>query len=213
MALIKCPECGRDVSDTCDACIHCGYRLRRSNIYRENKSDEPDGISETIAERGEAGGMVAVCVINTVFGIICLVMFSIWISNGIENALWWAQAIVFSVLALGLFYVAIGIYGFVKISRAGRLVDPCVVFYKSAGIVEMTTLGGRKIRIPPTQIVSAKAGFSTDFMFVVYYLDKSHVRQKANLGFALNRPAAVAGVIGLKNRISSDLVKKEEDDR
>lgn len=27
MALIKCPECGREVSDKAEACIHCGYPL------------------------------------------------------------------------------------------------------------------------------------------------------------------------------------------
>ena len=27
MALIKCPECGKDVSDKATACIHCGYPL------------------------------------------------------------------------------------------------------------------------------------------------------------------------------------------
>ena len=31
MALIKCPECGKEVSDTCDVCIHCGYRLKPVN--------------------------------------------------------------------------------------------------------------------------------------------------------------------------------------
>lgn len=29
MALIKCPECGKDVSDKAPACIHCGYPLSR----------------------------------------------------------------------------------------------------------------------------------------------------------------------------------------
>lgn len=28
MALIKCPECGKEISDTCDVCIHCGYKLK-----------------------------------------------------------------------------------------------------------------------------------------------------------------------------------------
>lgn len=28
MALIKCPECGKDVSDKAPACIHCGYPLQ-----------------------------------------------------------------------------------------------------------------------------------------------------------------------------------------
>lgn len=28
MALIKCPECGKDISDKAPACIHCGFPLR-----------------------------------------------------------------------------------------------------------------------------------------------------------------------------------------
>lgn len=27
MALIKCPECGQNISDQADTCIHCGYPL------------------------------------------------------------------------------------------------------------------------------------------------------------------------------------------
>lgn len=29
MALIKCPECGKEVSDKAPACIHCGYPLQK----------------------------------------------------------------------------------------------------------------------------------------------------------------------------------------
>ena len=29
MALIKCPECGRDISDTCENCIHCGCPISK----------------------------------------------------------------------------------------------------------------------------------------------------------------------------------------
>lgn len=33
MALIKCPECGKEISDTAKNCIHCGYVLKEdSNI-------------------------------------------------------------------------------------------------------------------------------------------------------------------------------------
>lgn len=31
MALIKCPECARDVSDQAASCPHCGYPLQRTN--------------------------------------------------------------------------------------------------------------------------------------------------------------------------------------
>ena len=35
MALINCPECGREVSDKAFQCIHCGYPLRNPNgIYK-----------------------------------------------------------------------------------------------------------------------------------------------------------------------------------
>lgn len=34
MALIKCPECGREISDKSDRCIHCGYPLE------QKKSDQ-----------------------------------------------------------------------------------------------------------------------------------------------------------------------------
>lgn len=29
MALVKCPECGKDISDTCENCIYCGYPIRK----------------------------------------------------------------------------------------------------------------------------------------------------------------------------------------
>lgn len=29
MALIKCPECGKEISDTSKRCVHCGYKLKK----------------------------------------------------------------------------------------------------------------------------------------------------------------------------------------
>lgn len=36
MALIKCPECGKEISDKSDKCIHCGFPLRSTPIIQEN---------------------------------------------------------------------------------------------------------------------------------------------------------------------------------
>ena len=33
MALIKCPECGREISNMAKACIHCGYPLEDAGYY------------------------------------------------------------------------------------------------------------------------------------------------------------------------------------
>ena len=39
MALIYCPECGKQVSDKANACIHCGYPLEELKAHRaENDS-------------------------------------------------------------------------------------------------------------------------------------------------------------------------------
>lgn len=40
MALIKCPECGTEVSDKAKACIKCGYPLSDNNSNQENVPDE-----------------------------------------------------------------------------------------------------------------------------------------------------------------------------
>lgn len=43
MALIKCPECGKEVSDKAKSCIHCGYPL---DECKDEKLQEGDDISE-----------------------------------------------------------------------------------------------------------------------------------------------------------------------
>jgi len=35
MALIKCSECGKEISDTCDSCIHCGCPIEKPIVCSE----------------------------------------------------------------------------------------------------------------------------------------------------------------------------------
>lgn len=37
MSLIKCPECGKEVSDKCKTCIHCGYPLINTSCIINGK--------------------------------------------------------------------------------------------------------------------------------------------------------------------------------
>ena len=41
MALINCPECGKEISDSTKICPHCGYKLK-------NKSDSKKWIIPVI---------------------------------------------------------------------------------------------------------------------------------------------------------------------
>lgn len=49
MALIQCPECQRDVSDTLETCPHCGYQLSNSKEYPDSNPEPaaPDEHAET----------------------------------------------------------------------------------------------------------------------------------------------------------------------
>lgn len=42
MALIKCPECGKEISDKASACIHCGYPLASENIIKDKEIQSTD---------------------------------------------------------------------------------------------------------------------------------------------------------------------------
>lgn len=40
MALINCPECGKEISDKSSACLHCGYPLSNDNINIDSNNIE-----------------------------------------------------------------------------------------------------------------------------------------------------------------------------
>ena len=37
MALINCPECGKEISDKSKLCVHCGYPINESTNEKEFK--------------------------------------------------------------------------------------------------------------------------------------------------------------------------------
>lgn len=53
MALIKCPECGKEVSDKAEVCIHCGYPLKLQEAAKEE--DGPETVKEEPKPEGTAG--------------------------------------------------------------------------------------------------------------------------------------------------------------
>lgn len=40
MALINCPECGREVSDKAEKCPNCGYNIGKQMIEMEDKKEK-----------------------------------------------------------------------------------------------------------------------------------------------------------------------------
>lgn len=52
MAIIKCPECGKEISDTCSNCIHCGFSLQTtpSPVVTSEKTKKQINFSEIISK-------------------------------------------------------------------------------------------------------------------------------------------------------------------
>lgn len=59
MALIKCPECGKGVSDTIKTCPHCGYKIKRGHKERNKHNNKRIFI-----------GVVCILLIFTIIGLV-----------------------------------------------------------------------------------------------------------------------------------------------
>ena len=65
MALIKCPECGKEISDKAQACIHCGYPIRNNILHNEAPSPQM-----YLYPR-----LLCMCIIITVLAIFGIIVF------------------------------------------------------------------------------------------------------------------------------------------
>lgn len=86
MALIKCPECGKEISDQAPACIHCGFPLK--------KQAEEAQILEPILSRKK---------VNALVPIIVYILFDVLLGGG------YALAFVFMSMNQSLWGVYVGI--------------------------------------------------------------------------------------------------------
>ena len=70
MAIIKCPECGKEVSDTCDTCIHCGFKLKQPITIVKKEEEKEDMVLLADRDRSEPSNQTAIALI--VVGVIFL---------------------------------------------------------------------------------------------------------------------------------------------
>ncbi len=73
MALIKCPECGKEISDTAKSCPNCGYMIHNKKSFLQFLSDGTNCIISIV--------------INIVLSIIGITMFS----KGKSEMLFWVK--------------------------------------------------------------------------------------------------------------------------
>ncbi|MCR4562875.1 MAG: zinc ribbon domain-containing protein [Bacilli bacterium] len=185
MALINCPECGEKVSDTCDVCIHCGYRLKKPlQKPVENKENE-----KIVVRRGAAGGIIAVVIVDLVLGASFLFGGLLGIIFTIPNSKYTVLIILFSFfLVFGAFVVAAGIFGFVRIGQNARNINPCLVYDPETEKITAYALPGGSFEISKSDFLYYKCSpFSSDNILIIYYLDAAKIKRKARIGYVTDR--------------------------
>ena len=64
MALIKCPECGKEISDKAKACPECGYELKQNVEATKQESFFKKNKTKKISSRnGCVAAMIFFCLI------------------------------------------------------------------------------------------------------------------------------------------------------
>ena len=86
MALIKCPECGKEISDASTACIHCGYPISKNpDVQKKVKSNIENKEKETPKSEAEEEKTKAGC-IWIGFAAIILLFFAIGIMGESDSS-------------------------------------------------------------------------------------------------------------------------------
>ena len=182
MALIKCPECGKEISDASPACIHCGYPLQK-------KSEEVKVESRVIGHRGNENLLW--------FWILAVVFGAGSVAIGIIEILDILVLGIFSIVCGGLLII-IPIPQFIMIGVNNGNKKDCIFFNAETKQFEVYTLTGKPFKINTKDVIKIQASFSTDFRVILTYKTDTGKRKKLNLGYCSDRNYLVREVNKLR---------------
>lgn len=80
MALIICPECGKQISDTTKVCIHCGKKISSADKIKGNADRESKALRKFIQKYKIA------FIISAVILFAGILVYIIWYNSGIAAA-------------------------------------------------------------------------------------------------------------------------------
>lgn len=181
MALIKCPECNREISDKASICPHCGFPISSKESNKEEASKQ----SFTVAYRGGPGSIAVITIIGLLFAILItggiITVFSLSISLGPILVL-----IIFLIVLDAALYVLclMNISFFILNSKRRR---NCIEYDAEKDKLVLCTLKGEIIDINVDDYIFLKDNFMTDNMLFFTYRTKSGRARKVRLGYCSNR--------------------------
>ena len=182
--LIRCPECGKEISDQSDKCIHCGFPLNKLNKEETHEVKK----KVTIAIRSGPGSILGATIFIMVFGVLT--------TTGVTIAdIYWLPDPYYAGLAylllifgfFGLYCIVASILTFVRIGKNSRVYADNIVYDPNTHKLILATINGRIVEIDPEQYVSLKDNMFTDNLLYFTYRDVSGKLIKLNLGYCANR--------------------------
>lgn len=185
MALIKCPECGKEISSEAEHCIHCGFPLKKKQVKEETKDDNPDKMTGkfVVGYRGGPGGIIAIDIVGIIFGVILTTGFII-----LAFTYGFMVFVSFIVLAiLGFFLLFLPIYDFIYIGINKANKNDCVIYDADRKKLILYTTTGKRIEIKPTDYLDLKVNFFTSNVLKFTYRVGERKYKKVTLGYCSNR--------------------------
>lgn len=209
MALINCPECGKEVSDTLCQCIHCGFMLKRkarveTELIKESAREEQKetGI-KPICLRGGPSGAGVLIAINFIGGLLALGAAIVFLIISLNNKMLFgllALTIVFGAIALLL--LPAGIRDIIRGYINASINEPCIKYNYDEDKVIIFTIKKEEKEIPIEKFYSISRGFwsTSNLLYFVYIDEKDRVRY-VNLGYPLTNAKEVKNaLLRLKNK-------------
>ena len=184
MALIKCPECGNEVSSEANICVHCGFLLRK---LRKPVPEEPKAKPElhgkyVIGYRCGPGSIIVGDIIVTVFGLIAVIS-SLIAMYAFPDAL---PAFVVLLIFGGLILLTATI-DFITMTINKSNKENCIVYDYDTRELILSTIGGKRIVISPEDYVELRDNFFTSNLLHFTYLTPLKRLKRVNLGYCADR--------------------------
>ena len=183
MALVRCPECGKEISNQAKACIHCGYPLDLISTKAENK--------EVLLVSSGKASFAALIVFFVLFeNIIAGIMIAVILSFN-------TGAIIFGTIFCSTFEVLETIAfvnGIITTARLRRSIGRRLEYDNSNNNLNFIDIYGRNRAIPIQNIIK----FDGPTTLRISYFDLSHRKRVATFGLT-NK----SKVLQLRSRIAT----------
>ena len=184
MALIKCPECGKEISSEAKACPYCGYPINKEEIQKPSIKSKKE--SFTVAYRGGPGAIVAAVVA-------VYILFFIFLGLTIAMMLLSAVEEFFIVIGLMMlifdliFLITAIVYTGYMVNNKKLKYKNCIEYDGEKDKLVLCTLYGEIIEIDVKDYIELKDNFFTDNMLLFTYRDVNGQAKKVKLGYCANR--------------------------